>query len=83
MTSSNTGRRFFCQLAIWTVAVIVGLTVTLIAVGLLGLWVLIGAIAGLVATPVTGWLLGLLFCTDIDDVIAKRRQTATDRDILP
>jgi hypothetical protein len=64
------------------VSVIFGLTATSIAVSLPCLWALIGADAGLAATPPTGWLLGFLFCTDHDAVIAERRQTATDCGIL-
>ncbi len=82
MEKNITGRRFFCQIVIWTLAAITGLTVTLIAVGLLGLWVLIGAFAGLGTTLVMGWVLALLFCTDLDALAAAKRGKVTGSDNL-
>ncbi|NKX44338.1 hypothetical protein [Roseicyclus persicicus] len=65
---------------VWTVAAISGLTVALAAVGWLGLWVAIGAFAGLGTTIVGGWLGQLLFATDLDALAAARVETR-DRDI--
>lgn len=61
-------------MAWWFVAVILGLTVALLAVGLLGLWVAFGALAGLGTTLVSGWLFQVLFCTDFDKIIAERQK---------
>ena len=43
-------KRLSAIIIVWTVAAILGLTVALLAVGLLGLWVAVGAIAGLGTT---------------------------------
>jgi hypothetical protein len=60
-------------IAVWTLAAIAGLTVALVAVGLLGLWVAVGAVAGLGTTVVGGWLGQILFAMDLDAAVAARR----------
>lgn len=67
-------------MAVWTGAAIAGLTVALIAVGFLGLWVAVGAFAGLGTTVVGGWLGQILFAMDYDAAIAARRGEAQDCD---
>ncbi len=76
----TTRYRLVAVIASWTVAAIVGLTVALVAVGFLGLWVAVGAFAGLGATVITGWLGQMIFATDIDARIAARRGTEAERD---
>ena len=66
-------------MGVWTVAAITGLTVALVAVGFLGLWVAVGAIAGLGTTVVGGWLGQILFATDYDALLAARAEQATGR----
>ncbi|MEQ8366443.1 MAG: hypothetical protein RIB61_07020 [Roseicyclus sp.] len=70
----TTGRKLVCAITWWTIACILGLTVALLAIGLLGLWVAVGALAGLGTTVVSGWLCQLLFCTDFDEKLASRRR---------
>ena len=70
----TSGRRFVAIIAVWTISAIIGLTVALVAVGLLGLWVAIGAIAGLGTTVVCGWLGQLMFATDYDAVLKSGAQ---------
>lgn len=67
-------------IAVWTLAAIGGLTVALLAVGWLGLWVAVGAGAGLGTTVVGGWLGQILFAMDYDAVIAARRDGQGGRD---
>ena len=61
-------------MVVWSVACIAGLTVALAAVGWLGLWVIVGAFAGLGTTLVGGWLGQVLFATDLDAKITARRR---------
>ena len=65
-------RRFLAVVFVWFFAAIVGLTVALVAVGALGLWVAVGAVAGLGTTLVGGWLGQLLFATDLDALAARK-----------
>lgn len=65
-------RRFLAVLFVWLFAAIAGLTVALVAVGALGLWVAVGAVAGLGTTIVGGWLGQLLFATDLDALAARK-----------
>lgn len=65
-------KRLVAIITVWTVASILGLTVALLAVGLLGLWVAAGAIAGLGTTLVCGWLGQVVFATDLDALLAER-----------
>jgi len=71
-------RRYVAIIVVWTAAAIAGLTVALLAVGLLGLWVAVGAFAGLGTTVVGGWIGQILFATDFDAVLAAKN----DRDNL-
>ena len=80
MTKMTSGRRYVMIMAIWTLSAILGLTVALAAVGWLGLWVAVGAFAGLGTTVGGGVLLQFLFATDFDAMIESRRNDATDRD---
>lgn len=80
MTKMTTGRRYVMIMAVWTLSAILGLTVALAAVGWLGLWVAVGAFAGLGTTIGGGVLMQFLFATDFDAVIDARRSEATDRD---
>jgi len=86
MAGMSSDRKFICTITWWSVAAILGLTVALLAVallavGLLGLWVLIGALAGLGTTAVSGWLCQTMFCTDFDAVLAKGdSDSASDTD---
>jgi hypothetical protein len=70
-------------MVVWTGAAITGLTVALVAVGWLGLWVAVGAIAGLGTTIVGGWLGQVLFATDYDAILEARAAEATERDKTP
>jgi hypothetical protein len=54
----------------------------LFAVGFLGLWVAVGAFAGLGTVFVCGWLGQLAFATDYDALIAQRAAEARARDTL-
>jgi len=78
----SSGRQFARILVVWTLSGILGLTVALLAVGLLGLWVAVGAIAGLARTFVAGLLGQILFATDYDALLARRAAQATARDKL-
>lgn len=81
MTQPTAKRRYGALIVVWTLAGVAGLTVALLAVGWLGLWVAVGAFAGL-GTTIGGGLFGqFLFATDVDAMIAARRNAATDRDI--
>ncbi|MDG4649093.1 hypothetical protein P6F26_11610 [Roseibacterium sp. SDUM158017] len=71
MNGTLTFRRFAAIVAVWFLASIAGLTVALVAVGALGLWVAVGAFAGLGTTLVGGWLGQFLFATDYDAVLAR------------
>ncbi|MBF9046277.1 hypothetical protein LSUCC0031_04015 [Rhodobacterales bacterium LSUCC0031] len=82
MTTNTTGNRIVAIMVVWTVAAILGLTVALFAVGFLGLWVAIGAFAGLGTVAVTGWLGQIAFATDFDALIAERAAKAQGRDTL-
>jgi fatty acid desaturase len=73
-------RRLGAIIVVWTAAAIGGLTVALLAVGWLGLWVAVGAFAGLGTTVVGGWLGQILFTTDFDALLADRSDEDTDRD---
>jgi hypothetical protein len=83
MKRPMTFRRFAVITAVWTIAAISGLTVALIAVGLLGLWVAVGAVAGLVTTVASGWLGQFLFATDLDAVLASAPTAGANRDKSP
>jgi|HotLakDrversion3_2_1075589.scaffolds.fasta_scaffold00623_19 hypothetical protein len=72
--------RLLAIIVVWTVAAIMGLTVALLAVGWLGLWVAVGAFAGLGTTVVGGWLGQVLFATDYDALLAARDAETTGRD---
>ena len=79
-----TGRyRLVAIMVVWTGAAITGLTVALVAVGWLGLWVAVGAFAGLGTTIVGGWLGQILFATDYDALLAARASEDTGRDKTP
>lgn len=80
MTKMTSGRRYVMIMAVWTLSAILGLTVALAAVGWLGLWVAVGAFAGLGTTVVGGVLMQFLFATDFDAVLEARRNEATTRD---
>lgn len=82
MTTNTTGNRIVAIMVVWTVAAVLGLTVALFAVGFLGLWVAIGAFAGLGTVAVTGWLGQIAFATDFDALIAERAAKAQRRDTL-
>lgn len=81
MSETTTGRRFVCQLVIWSIAAITGITIAMLAVGLLGLWVIVGVGGAIGGTLVTGWLLSVLFCTDFDAMLARAPQSKDNRDI--
>lgn len=82
MAEMTTGSRLVAVIAVWTVAAILGLTVALFAVGFLGLWVAVGAFAGLGTVLVSGWIGQLAFATDYDALIAQRAEQARARDTL-
>jgi hypothetical protein len=79
----SSGRRLVAIMVVWTGAAIAGLTVAILAVGWLGLWVAVGAFAGLGTTIVGGWLGQILFATDYDALLAARTAEGTDRDKTP
>jgi hypothetical protein len=81
MSEHTTGRKLTCQIVIWTIAAIMGITIAMLAVGLLGLWVLVGVGGAVGGALVTGWVLTLLFCTDFDAMLAQRAAAQQDRDI--
>ena len=83
MARAMTVRRFAAITAIWTIAAILGLTVALVAVGRLGLWVSVGAFAGLGTTVVGGWLGQFLFATDFDAVLEEIPSREVGRDNSP
>ena len=60
------GRRLVAVIAVWTGAAVLGLTVAILAIALLGLWVAVGASLGLGTALVGGWLGQVLFATDFD-----------------
>jgi len=81
MSNALKRNTFGRQLIVWSVAAIVGITIAMVAVGFLGLWVLIGVGGAVVGTIATGLLGSALFCTDFDAVIEARRAAAENRDI--
>ena len=81
MSNNSSGQRWRCQIVIWSISAVVGITVAMLAVGLLGLWVLIGAAGAIGGTLVTGWLLSALVCTDYDAQLQELRSNADSRDI--
>ncbi|WP_297618094.1 hypothetical protein [uncultured Roseicyclus sp.] len=80
MAEMTTSYRLGAVIVVWTVAAILGLTVALFAVGFLGLWVAVGAFAGLGTVLVSGWIGQIAFATDFDALIAKRAEQARARD---
>lgn len=82
MSETTTGYRLVAVIVVWTISAIIGLTVALFAVGFLGLWVAVGAFAGLGTVFVCGWLGQLAFATDYDALIAQRAAEARARDTL-
>ncbi|MDP4893167.1 MULTISPECIES: hypothetical protein [Rhodobacterales] len=82
MSEFTSGNRIVAIMVVWTVAAILGLTVALFAVGFLGLWVAVGAFAGLGTVAVSGWLGQIAFATDFDAVIAARAAKAQGRDTV-
>lgn len=80
MTKMTSGRRFALITVVWTLSAIMGLTVALAAVGWLGLWVAVGAFAGLGTTVVGGVLGQFLVATDFDRMIEAKRGTDPGRD---
>jgi hypothetical protein len=82
MAEMTTGNRLVAVIVVWTVAAILGLTVALFAVGFLGLWVAVGAFAGLGTVFVSGWIGQIAFATDYDALIAKRAAQAQARDTM-
>jgi hypothetical protein len=82
MAEMTTGNRLVALIVVWTVAAILGLTVALFAVGFLGLWVAVGAFAGLGTVFVSGWIGQIAFATDYDALIAKRAAQARARDTM-
>lgn len=80
MTKMTSGRRYVIIMAVWTLSAIMGLTVALAAVGWLGLWVAVGAFAGLGTTVMGGILLQFVFATDFDAMLEAQRAEATGRD---
>lgn len=80
MANMSSGRRYVMIMAVWTLSAIMGLTVALAAVGWLGLWVAVGAIAGLGTTILGGIFMQFVFATDFDAVLEARRNAATGRD---
>ncbi len=83
MAQHMTARRFAAITVAWTIAAILGLTMTLLAVGLLGLWVAVGAFVGLGTTVVCGVLGQFLFATDFDAVLADAPSVDANRDKTP
>jgi hypothetical protein len=83
MAGNTATRRYLAITVAWTVAAILGLTVALLFVGLLGLWVLVGALAGLGTTLVCGWFGQLLFATDFDAILADAPPAQANRDKTP
>ena len=83
MAQHMTARRFAAITVAWTIAAILGLTMTLLAVGLLGLWVAAGAIVGLGTTVACGVLGQFLFATDFDAVLADAPSVDANRDKTP
>jgi len=79
MTEMTSGRRYAAMMAVWTCAAVTGLTVAVVAVGLLGLWSGFGAVAGIGTTIVGGWIGQVLFATDLDALVAARRAEAEGR----
>ena len=82
MTTNTTGHRIVAIMVVWTVAAILGLTVALFAVGFLGLWVAVGAFAGLGTVAVSGWIGQIAFATDFDALIAARAAKAQGSDTV-
>lgn len=82
MAEMTTSKRLVAVIAVWTVAAILGLTVALFAVGFLGLWVAVGALAGLGTVFVSGWIGQIAFATDYDAIIAKRAAQTRARDTM-
>ena len=81
MSNGLNSRTFGRQLIVWSIAAIVGITIAMLAVGLFGLWVLVGVGGAVVGTLATGIFLSLVFCVDFDAVIEQRRAAAEGRDI--
>ena len=82
MTTNTTGHHIVAIMVVWTVAAILGLTVALFAVGFLGLWVAVGAFAGLGTVAASGWIGQIAFATDFDALIAARAAKAQGRDTV-
>lgn len=71
---------FVTTVVVWTVSCILGLTMALLAVGLLGLWVAVGAFVGLGTTVVCGWLGQIAFATDFDAMLAEKARESGSAD---
>ena len=80
MSNGLNSRNFRCQIVVWTIAAIVGLTVAMVAVGFLGLWVLVGVGGAVVGAVATGLFLSALVCMDFDAVLQERSTDRKDRD---